>query len=444
MENIVVGEAGWKSRRVLVAGILVLLSATALAPARAATILSETTWGGAASEVTNGVAAAADATYLTGFTTSFDPFGQQQVFVVKQAADGTIAWQRTWEGPDQFGNDEGTDVAVAPDGSVYVTGSTQGNLGDALLLKFASDGSLLWQRRWDGGGTERGEGVAVTADGSVYVVGGTSSFGGSHLFLLRFAPDGTLVSQRGWGPASGDGVAVGSDGSVYVTGTAARPGGLSESDVVLLKFDSAGALVWQQAYSGSEIVDARGGVAVAADGSAFVGGAIQASAQKVVVDALVLKFDGGGTLLWDRGWGGRSGDVGGGVAPLPDGGVVLVGDTNSFGAGSDDAFVLRVSAQGRGLDAETWGGAGIDHGDDAVLAQDGTLVVGATTESAPPHTFARASSKTYRVHGTTAAATGTFVVAAGSALDPGGTVATPSGTSPGAGGIDAAVVRIAP
>jgi len=34
--------------------------------------------------------------------------------------------------------------------------------------------------------------------------------------------------------------------------------------------------------------------------------------------------------------------------------------------------------------------------------------------------------------------------ATGVVADPGGTVATPTGTSPGAGGFDAALVRIAP
>lgn len=414
----------------------------AIAPARAATIASETSWGGAVSEVTSGVAVAADgSTYLTGFTTSFDPFGQLQLFLVKHGADGTITWQRTWEGPDQFGNDEGTDVAVASDGSVYVTGSTQGNLGDALLLKLASDGSLLWQRRWDSGATEHGVAVALAGDGSVYVVGGTT-LGEGDLFLLRFAADGTLVSQRILGPASGDGVAVAADGSVFVTGTAARPGG--GADVVLAKFDPAGTLAWQRAYSGSEIADARGGVTVAADGSAFVAGAIQATSPKVVVDALIVRFDADGTMLWDRGWGGRSGDVGGGVAALPDGSVVLVGDSNSFGAGSDDAFVLRLSPEGKGVDANTWGGLGIDHAEDAVIAADGTLVVGATTENPAPYAFDRASSKVYRVRGTARTSALTLADVAGAVADPGGTVAAANGTTPGAGGFDAAVLRIAP
>lgn len=423
-----------------IAAVLSLL--LVVTPARAATVSSETTWGGAASEVTNGVAVAADgSTYLTGFTTSFDPFGQLQLFLVKHGVDGAVTWQRTWEGPDQFGNDEGTDVAVASDGSVFVTGATQGNLGDALVLKFASDGSLLWQRRWDGGATERGTALALAGDGSVYVVGGTT-LGDGNLVLLRFAPDGTLLSQRMLGPASGDGVAVAPDGSVYVTGTAARPGG--GADVVLVKFDPAGTLAWQRAYSGSEIADARGGVTVAADGSAWVAGAIQATSPKVVVDALIVRFDADGNLLWDRGWGGRSGDVGGGIATLPDGTAFFVGDSNSFGAGSDDAFVVRLSPDGKGVDANTWGGLGIDHADDAVTAADGSLVVGATTENPAPYAFSRVSSRVYRVRGTARTSALTIADAAGVAADPGGTVAAAAGTTPGAGGFDAAVVRIVP
>lgn len=434
--------------RVLVASAALVALALSLlflsGSARAATLESATTWGGPVSEVTGGVAVAGDgATYLTGFTTSFDPFGQQQLFVVKHAADGTIAWQRTWEGPDQFGNDEGTDIAAASDGSVYVTGSTLGNRGDVLLLKLASDGTLVWQQRWDGGGTERGEAVAVAPDGSVYVAGGTSSFGDS-LFVLRFAPDGSLVSERFFGPASGDGLAVSADGSVYVAGTALRPGGVGEFDIVLLKLDASGTPIWRRAYSASEVADARAGVAVAADGSIYVAGALQASTQKVVVDALIAKFGQDGSLLWDRGWGGKSGDVGGGVSALTDGTVALVGDTNSFGAGSDDAFYLRLSADGKALDASTWGGVGIDHADDAVAGPAGTTVIGGTTESPPPHAFERTSSRAYRARGTVADSTIAAVAGAGTVLDAGGTLAAAAGTTPGAGGFDAVVLRVAP
>jgi ABC-type phosphate transport system substrate-binding protein len=77
------------SRRRLLAVVMAVMAAALVAGARAATVVSETTWGGALSEVTNGAAVASDgSSYLTGLTTSFDPSGQQQVSLVKFAADG--------------------------------------------------------------------------------------------------------------------------------------------------------------------------------------------------------------------------------------------------------------------------------------------------------------------------------------------------------------------
>lgn len=434
-------------RRSALAVVMVLVAAAAAATARAATVVSETTWGGAGSEVTNGAAVASDgAAYLAGFTTSFDPFGQENVFLVRFATDGSLSWQRTWDGPEQFANDRANGVAVAPDGSVYVTGQTLGVRGDVLLLKFSPDGTLVWQRRWDGGATEGGEAVAVASDGSVYVTGGTNSFGESgHLFVLRFAPDGTLVWQRIRAAAGGEGIAVGPDGNVYVAGVAPRPGGFVESDMVLIRLDPQGLLVWQRAYSAAEIADARGGVSVAADGSVYVAGGIQEVTRSgdAVNDTLIAKFAQDGSLLWDRGYGGKQGDFPGGVVALAGGSILIGGETASFGAGDDDAFLLQLDATGKGTACSSWGGPGLDHGDDVEVAPDGTSVLGATTESSPPFTLADCPRQTRKLRGTVAAPEVPLADATGALADPNGTVATPNGSSPGAGGFDAALVRIA-
>lgn len=430
-------------RRAVLAALPLIVVIAAAGPSGAATLVSETTWGGAVSEVTEESAVAPDGSgYLVGFTTSFDQFGQENMFVIKFAADASLSWQRRWDGPEVFGNDRATDVAVAPDGSVYVTGSTFGVGGDAVLLKFSAEGTLVWQQRWGGSGFERGEGVAIGADGAIYVTGGTTSFGGS-IFVLKFAPDGTLVWQKVWAAATGDGVAVGPDGSIYVAGTGPRPDGAFGAAVVLLKVDPAGTLVWQRVYSTAEIADARGGVAVGSDGSAYVAGAIQDATRKVVVDALLVKFDPDGNVVWDRGWGGRSGDVSGSVGVAPDGTVLWAGETNSYGVGSDDGYLLHLSPEGKALDGDTWGGPDIDHFEGVDAAPNGTISVGATTQG-PPFTFQRAPTKTSRLRGTVSTPTEPLVDAAGTLADPGGTVDTPPGTSPGGGEIDAALVRVAP
>jgi hypothetical protein len=71
------------------------------------------------------------------------------------------------------------------------------------------------------------------------------------------------------------------------------------------------------------------------------------------------------------------------------------------------------------------------------VAPDGTIVLGATTESAPPFTFADCARQTERLHGTVAARQVPLEEATGALADPAGTVATPNGSSPGAGGFDA-------
>src|SRR5262245_51294445 len=116
-----------------VAGATVLALMATSTPASAATVVSQTTWGGSRLEFANAVAAAPDGgTYLTGFTESFNPTNSDNVFLAKFAADGSLSWQRTWVGPEPSGSglDQANDIAVAPDGSVYVTGLTVGNRDD--------------------------------------------------------------------------------------------------------------------------------------------------------------------------------------------------------------------------------------------------------------------------------------------------------------------------
>jgi uncharacterized delta-60 repeat protein len=413
--------------------------------ARAATLEQQLTWGGPASDVAQGTAVAPDgSTYLAGNTTSFSADGSTAVFLVKFAADGSLAWQRTYQSPTQFGSDTANEVAVAPDSSVYVTGTTTGVGGDLLLLKFAADGTLLWQRSWSGSQFEGGQDVAVGADGSVYVVGGTTTFGtGNDLVVLKVTPGGALVWQQTWGPARGDGIAIGPDGNLYVAGTAARPGGISQADVVLLSIDPAGTLRWQRAYSAGDIADARGGVAVGADGSIQVAGAITAPAGggTVDLDALIVRFASDGTLAWDRGWGGRSGDTGEGVAVAPDGTVLLTGNTNSFGAGVDDAFVLRLRPSGTRIDGSLFGGSAIDHANDIAVGPGGTINLGGSVQT-PPWVFQDGRARTSMLRGTVSTPTAPLAPAAGTVADPGGAVGAPNGSTTYAGSDDALTLRI--
>src|SRR5439155_8573257 len=134
---------------------------------------------------------------------------------------GNLLWQRTWGDNGNIGNA----VKVAADGSVYVAGFTFTfgiGQGDALLLKFAPDGTLVWARTWGSPGFDSAHDLAIGPDGGIYIAGDTNN----DAFLVKFAPDGTLVWEREWGTmgmfqtaqTTAFGIGLAPDGSVYITG----------------------------------------------------------------------------------------------------------------------------------------------------------------------------------------------------------------------------------
>lgn len=415
-----------------------------LAASAAPTLLSETTWGGAGSDVTEGAAVASDgSSYLVGFTSSFG--SSEKLFTVKFDATGALAWQRTWDAPGQFIRDEARDAAVAPDGSVYVTGLTFVDGNRALLLKFGPDGTLLWQRVF--GGNAHGDGIAVGSDGSVYVAGGLRDAGDAEdLFVIKLSPEGVPLWFKTSG-ASGvsehaQGIAIGGDGNVYVAGVAPRPSEpfLGEFDAVVLKIDPAGTIIWQRAFAGGDVTDARGGIAVAADGSLYVAGGFQGlSGSGVTNDGLIVKVTSDGDLVWARRWENSFAE---GVAVAPDGRIVFVGQTSPDEGGSD-ALIARLEPNGKASDATAWGGAGFEGGRDVAVALDGTIVLGAFAEQ-PPYTLAAARGRASRARLSVSTPTLSFVDFVGGVVDPAGLVETPAGTTTYGGGVDAALVRMAP
>jgi hypothetical protein len=79
----------------------------------------------------------------------------------------------------------------------------------------------------------------------------------------------------------------------------------------VLKLTPAGDLTWARTYGAGEVVDARGGMAAAADGSIYTAGAIQAAKGGVVGNAaLVLKFGPDGSLLFGKQCCTKGGDTG--------------------------------------------------------------------------------------------------------------------------------------
>jgi hypothetical protein len=427
---------------VVVAGMVLFLLAPR--PAAGQTLLTETTWGAAGAEFPGDVATAADGSaYVVGSTDSFavDQFGQPapRLFVVKFAADGSVAWQRIWNGPTGHSRPA---VSVGTDNSVFMAGFTTNNGGDAVVLKFDADGALLWERTWGGSENDSANAVAAAADGSVYVTGRTTSFGPSDgMFVANFDGDGNLVWQKISNGAGGDAIALTPDGSVYTASSLLRGDDFANFDLLVLKLTAAGSEIWRRTYSAGEVVDARGRMAAAPDGSIVLAGAIQAEKRGIVgIDPLIVKLDREGNLIFQRVLG--AGDTAEGVSVADDGSIYVTGTTTSAGKGFQDAFLLHLEPDGKkGLDAATWGGAGFEEGR-GVAAANGTVVLAAYTTTAGPYSLLESAAKLSTPKGRIAAAAGATADVDGTVGIVGFGAATPNGSTTYAGNFEAALVRV--
>lgn len=108
------------------------------------------------------------------------------LFLRKYTASGRVLWTRATTGST---SGIGNGVAIDPGGDVHVTGATyvEGEGSNLLLRQYSSTGRLLWSGSFNGtsNGSDVGEGIAVARDGSVYVTGSTWVSGQGLLLLLQ-------------------------------------------------------------------------------------------------------------------------------------------------------------------------------------------------------------------------------------------------------------------
>ena len=97
-------------------------------------------------------------------------------------------------------------------------------------------------------------------------------------------------------------------------------------------------------------------------------------------DILVLNIGLDGEILWERTHGGSAFDQGICVAPV-DGGYLILGETDSFGAGGRDLYLVKIDLTGNSVWTKTFGGSGVEWAKDLLPRIDGSFVIVGETDS---------------------------------------------------------------
>lgn len=299
-------------------------------------------FGGDREDVALSVIDTADGVVFVGQTNSLGDGGYGDLLVVKTDLDGREQWIQTFGEDDR---DRGRAIVETADGYVIAGGTSSYGPWweeDMWLIKIDRRGHKQWSRRFGGDGDELARSLARTRDGGFVLAGRTTSSGAgsADAWLVKTDSKGDKQWDRTFGGSEFDrahSVIQTTDGGYLFAGLTTSMGA-GRADAWLVKTDGRGRRQWSRTF-GKESGDWASSVIETDGGYLFAGGTRPADGGRS--NALLLKTDERGTETWRRTFGGSGGDYAGSVI-ADKGGYVFAGGNRSYGPGGEDAWLVKT------------------------------------------------------------------------------------------------------
>lgn len=367
------------------------------------------TYGMACNEYGAGVFQTSDTGYLITGNTDSTGAGSADFLVAKLDSEGnTIEWQKAYGGSSSDAASYNI-FPTTDSGYIFFGGTESFSLGerDFMINKVDGAGNLLWSNSYGGSYLEYANFFEQTKDGG-YVAGGTSnSFSGDCFFegvVYKIDNSGAIVWQKRYYTATGvqcnslydlketadaGFIAAGnyyadyysinyevwalklnSDGTVawdvtycgtnnesiskvgvtsdncYILGGYTNTFGMGDNDILLMKLDSNGSILWQKTY-GTPLADNLVNLRVLSDDSIIACG-YTVTEGSGTYDIFVLKLDVNGSVEWQKTYGGAGDDVAYKIIPTTGGGYIFIAYTKSYGVGGGytDIWLVKINDDG--------------------------------------------------------------------------------------------------
>jgi hypothetical protein len=298
--------------------------------------------------------------------------------------NGSIRWQRQVGDATKW--DSVSSILQTKNGEFFITGNRMmiGREYDAWFALFSSDGNSLWQKTMGGINWDGALAVEQTKDGGFIIAG----YYGRMKELLRHS-DGWLIKLNSQGNIEWHrsfdlldeyfwSIRQTSDGGYIAAGQTMIPGRFQNDDVWILKFTAAGNIQWKKVLKGldfevcvSIIENLQGGyVAVGRTASFGRGG----------FDVWVISLTSAGKVEWQKTYGGRYNDEAIAIVQTSDMNLIVAANTESFGIGNSDIWILKLDPAGNVLWQKTVGTTQEEHVSSIAVNRSG-IIIAATSDT---------------------------------------------------------------
>jgi hypothetical protein len=311
----------------------------------------ERNYGGALSDVAKAVVVnPVDSGFVfTGYTNSIGN-GGYDVFAVRTDKSGNLIWQRSYGGLDwDFGND----IIMGPDGNLLLCGYTFSKgygKKDGYVLKIdITNGTLMWEKFYGGSNDDVLNSIIKTSDGLISLCGTKTSNGTENDFwLLKLTLNGDSVLSKSVTSFTSNEkcydfiedkvselIFCGAiDTSVAMTGKYAS---------YVFKTDLNGAFLSQATFTNGANPDERFHSLCNTKSDNTIALSRKITQNVFKLNCYIFKCDNNFSYIDSPTYGDTEDDELFNIENTSDDGYILTGYTKSFGAVSEDVFILKLS-----------------------------------------------------------------------------------------------------
>ncbi len=284
--------------------------------------------------------------YVVGMTNSYaDPDGD--MVIIKYDSNGNQQWNFTWGGTEL---DQARVIVKDSLNNYYIAGETRSYAdvdGDAILVKFDSNWIEQWNVTWGGSDRDYAVSMEIDSNGDICIVGGSYSAdpspGEADVMILKYDVSGTLIWDEDWGVSltqRGSGIDLDSNNNIYFVGWTFGSSGMKGH---LVKYDTNGNYQWERIWGVDGVYgNSWTGLIIDSNDEIFISGYTTTHGPFTGEgDVILFNYDTSGNQNWYKTWGMPDQESAICINMDSNHNLYLAGFTNSLGAGGYDIFLIK-------------------------------------------------------------------------------------------------------